>query len=81
MFIAVGLFWLFAFPSVVKKARAESQKAETELLETTPKKSEGFNKKLLLLSIVMLAIYGVATNLIKDGLITWVPSILKEQYE
>ena len=29
----------------------------------------------------MLAIYGVATNLIKDGLITWVPSILKEQYE
>ena len=80
-FIAVGLLWLFAFPSVVKKARAESQKVETELLETTPEKSEGFNRKLLLLSIVMLAIYGVATNLIKDGLITWVPSILKEQYE
>ena len=28
----------------------------------------------------MLCVYGVATNLIKDGLITWVPSILKEQY-
>jgi OPA family glycerol-3-phosphate transporter-like MFS transporter len=28
----------------------------------------------------MLGIYGVVTNLIKDGLTTWVPSILKEQY-
>ena len=79
--IAVGLVWLFSYSSIVKKARAESQQEEKELLETTSKKSEGFNKKLLLLSIVMLAIYGVATNLIKDGLITWVPSILKEQYE
>ena len=34
-----------------------------------------------MLSIVMLCIYGVATNLIKDGLTTWVPSILKEQYD
>jgi OPA family glycerol-3-phosphate transporter-like MFS transporter len=29
----------------------------------------------------MLCFYGVATNLIKDGLTTWVPSILKEQYQ
>ena len=80
LFIAVGLLWLFTFSSIVKKANAESEE-ETEELAKEPNKLEIFNKKLLLLSIVMLAIYGVATNLIKDGLITWVPSILKEQYE
>ena len=29
----------------------------------------------------MLGFYGIATNLIKDGLTTWVPTILKEQYK
>ena len=81
LFIAVGFLWLFTFSGIVKRARAESERKETEELAQGPNKAETFNKKLLLLSIVMLAICGVATNLIKDGLITWVPSILKEQYE
>ncbi len=35
---------------------------------------------LLMLTICMLAIFGIATNFVKDGLTTWVPSILKENY-
>ena len=81
LFIAVGILWLFSFSGIVERARTESEQEEVEELKKDCKKSETFNRKLLLLSIVMLAIYGVATNLIKDGLITWVPSILKEQYK
>ena len=81
IFFAVAFLWLFAFSGIVKKARAESDEEEIEAVAQSAGKAEPFNKSVLLLTIVMLAIYGVATNLIKDGLTTWVPSILKEQYQ
>lgn len=37
-------------------------------------------RRALLLCVVVLALYGVAVNLLKDGLTGWVPSILKEGY-
>jgi OPA family glycerol-3-phosphate transporter-like MFS transporter len=80
-FLTVALIWVFAYPGAVRRAVSES--AEEELNTTANAGAQAalsFNKKALLLSIVMLGIYGVATNLIKDGLTTWVPSILKEQY-
>ena len=64
-----------------QKGAAESDEEEIEAVAQSARKAEPFNKSVLLLTIVMLAIYGVATNLIKDGLTTWVPSILKEQYQ
>ena len=81
IFLAVAFLWLCAFPKLVKKAKEEinHEEAETFIVNSAPK--ETFYKALLFLSIGMLAFYGVATNLIKDGLVTWVPSILKEQYE
>lgn len=81
LFITVAFLWLFIFSDIVKRAKTESEQEETEELKKVSTNTEMFNRNLLLLSIVMLAIFGVATNLIKDGLITWVPSILKEQYE
>ena len=36
--------------------------------------------KTLIVSIAVLAIFAIITNLTKDGLTTWVPSILKEIY-
>lgn len=81
LFLVVAFLWLFSFPGIVQKAREESEQEETGIEMHNKQKTVTFNKSLLLLSIVMLAIYGVATNLIKDGLITWLPSILKEQYQ
>ena len=81
LFLIVAFLWLFSFSGIVQKAREESDQEETKTEMQTEQKITDFNKSLLLLSIVMLAIFGVATSLIKDGLITWVPSILKEQYQ
>lgn len=75
----VAFVWFFTYPKLTSDVRIERE----EKLQTTheaEKKSVDCNKTLILLSICMLAFYGVATNLTKDGLTTWVPSILKEQY-
>ena len=79
-FLAAGL-WLIASSSLIKKVQQE--KTETDVVEeaTTNIEKKTVNRSLILLSVVMLCFYGVATNLIKDGLTTWVPSILKEQYD
>ncbi len=76
----VALFWLFSFTRIVNRAKAECENEEVIENISAEKKAEPFHKSALLLSIVMLGVYGVVTNLIKDGLTTWVPSILKEQY-
>ena len=78
LFFIIALFWLFTFSGIVNRARVGCE--EIVITEHRGEKKETFNKSLLLLCIVMLAFYGVVTNLIKDGLVTWVPSILKEQY-
>lgn len=80
IFLAVAMVWLFAYPSIVKRANEECNKEELLFIEEKTEQNATFSKPLLTLWVVMLAIYGVATNLIKDGLTTWVPSILKEQY-
>lgn len=79
LFLVVALIWLFTFSPIVNKAKAEEIMEEDIAL--TKDKQENFTHFLLMLSIVMLCFYGIAVNLIKDGLTTWVPSILKEEYE
>lgn len=80
-FLIVAFVWFFVFSGVVKLAKEECGQEDRQILENAGTAREPFNKSTLLLSIVMLGFYGVATNLIKDGLTTWVPSILKEQYD
>ena len=79
LFGVVSVVWLAAFPRAVARARAQEEDAEEVVAGTAVGTRTGAHG--LLLPIVMLCIYGVATNLIKDGLTTWVPSILKEQYQ
>ena len=81
VFAIVAFIWIFSFSGLVKKARENYKEDEiaTTVTQTTGNK-DAYNKSLLLLNIVLLGIFGVATNLIKDGLTTWVPSILKEEY-
>ncbi len=82
----VGLIWIAFAPSLMKKSKllAEEEDAlETPLatpLATQTQKSVGVERKLLFLSIFTLMAYAVFTNLIKDGLTTWVPNILKEGF-
>ncbi len=81
VFAIAALIWIFSFSGLVEKTRLESETEEgLPIEEKKTVQADSYNKDILLLSIVVLGVYGVATNLIKDGLTTWVPSILKEQY-
>ena len=80
IFFMVALIWMFFYSSLVSKAKDDNKEEEEPLSNIAKKKKVDYNKRLLIISICTLAFYGVATNLIKDGLTTWVPSILKEQY-
>jgi OPA family glycerol-3-phosphate transporter-like MFS transporter len=82
----VGLIWIAFAPGLMKKAKAIAEEEDGEEIPlATPvlsqtQKSVGAERKLLFLSIFTLMAYAVFTNLIKDGLTTWVPNILKEDF-
>ena len=81
--LAVAIVWLCIYNRAVAGAKAE-QAAETveEDVEVKPKEA-GFDHRgalLLRATVVALCFCAVGVNLIKDGLTTWVPSILKEEF-
>lgn len=77
----VAAIWIFSYSRVEAAALRESKAEDDEPLPTESDAcSNGQTNMALLLVIAVLCFYGVATNLIKDGLIGWVPSIMKEQY-
>lgn len=86
IFVAVALLWTSLYPrlqGVVKKGTAEEVVRQDANGVQSQKISQpqGVEKSLILLCAVTLGIYGIMTNLVKDGLTEWVPTILKEQYK
>ncbi len=74
-----AVIWLFAVDGACRGVLAEeSELPEVKAAEADPAASAG--RGTIYLMIAMLAVSGIATNFIKDGLTTWVPSILKENY-
>ncbi len=82
--IAVALIWLFLYNKAV--TGAENEKAaepDDEVIEIEAPAQEGATigeKKALFTTIYALCFFAIGVNLIKDGLTTWVPSILKEEF-
>ena len=73
-----ALFWLFTVQKRVEGVvRNEMTESKNTPEEATTKTSPG---KALLVCVAILAVFGIFTNLVKDGLSGWVPSILKEEY-
>ena len=82
---AVALLWLFSYSSLTKRTLADTAKEEENLENPAPVSStqtvqKGKLPRELLVTIVLLGIFAVATNFVKDGLTTWVPSILKSSF-
>lgn len=70
----VALVWLITYPKLVKKSQTElAEKTK----QTEPKKTFSHG---LLISVCIMALFAVVNNLVKDGLTTWVPTILIETY-
>ena len=75
---SMAVLWLCTCSKRIGAVARETEAAEVaaaSAIQTT-----AGQKKALLLCVGVLAFYGVATNLLKDGLSGWVPSILKEGY-
>lgn len=77
--LGVALVWIFTVSKTVRSAKTEEEhrtpQPSQQVSAATTSRPSG-----LLTIVCMLAFYGIITNLIKDGLTTWVPSILKENY-
>ena len=81
--ILVSIVWLKLFKEALYKSKKEKDE-EIEIVIKEKKditaEKEGWNKKIFIVSVCALCFCGVGVNLIKDGLTTWVPTILKEEY-
>jgi OPA family glycerol-3-phosphate transporter-like MFS transporter len=83
---AVAVLWFFCFPSITKKARLENlssavEKTASEEAEKQTKTGRSFVKSGILYMLLLFCTYAIVTNYVKDGLTTWIPQILNEQYQ
>ena len=81
--LLVALVWLFSYKKATNMALAQKAREDTSAEQETAEEIVRTSKsmpKAILLSTVFLCLFAVVTNLVKDGLITWVPSVLKESY-
>jgi OPA family glycerol-3-phosphate transporter-like MFS transporter len=81
--IIVAIIWMFLYNSATAASAAEKEIEDIEKPKTGSQKKiqqTGGEKKLLFASVYALCFCAVGVNLIKDGLTTWVPSILKEEF-
>jgi sugar phosphate permease len=83
--IGVAIIWICSISKIKAPLDKYERAADTVPPNTVPHNTVEntravINKKTVYLVICALAFCGVATNLIKDGLGTWVPSIMKNMF-
>lgn len=82
--IIVSIIWLLLYDKAAtnaKNEKAEEGYVSKEKEDILPQKQqEKYERKMFFVSVYILCFCAVGVNLIKDGLITWVPSILKEEF-
>lgn len=82
--IAVAVIWLLFYNKAVKISKGErdneAPEQNTETDTSAQEKQDSSSRKLLFTSIYVLCFCAIGVNLIKDGLTTWVPSILKDEF-
>ena len=83
--IVVSFVWAALYKRAENLAKEQSDKEDIKREQTTPQKEEKIEqtkneKKIFFTSIYILCFCAIGVNLIKDGLSTWVPTILKEGY-
>ena len=78
LMMAVGIVWLFSYRTLTEtRTVPEAEKPELgESRHLTHRVMAGAMMSLL----IVCAIFAVVDNFVKDGLNTWMPMILKEQY-
>lgn len=81
---AVAVLWLLLHGKATDIAKAERAADAPEVVRTegtgAPDRLDAVEHRLIYAGVAFLCLFSVGINLIKDGLTTWVPSILKETY-
>ena len=83
----VGVFWFVYFPIITKKARLENlpiiatakEQFDGQAKTETTKRINLFKLGIFYM-LILFCFYAIVSNYVKDGLTTWVPQILNEQY-
>jgi OPA family glycerol-3-phosphate transporter-like MFS transporter len=86
---AVAVLWFFCFPAITKRARLENlppvlsagEDVSFEDAEKQNAKRSSFVRSGILYMLLLFCVYAIVTNYVKDGLNTWIPQILNEQYQ
>lgn len=78
--LAVALCWYLSYGKLTAGAPQSVELAPVSEEPAVNKISKSAVSGALMLLLAVLAVYAVVDNLIKDGLHTWVPSVLKETY-
>lgn len=85
---AIGALWFFSYGKLTSGktygksgeiADKNGEMATAEVLHTDENYSA--EKRNAMITLVFLGVFAVINNLVKDGLSTWMPSVLKEKYE
>lgn len=84
---AIGALWFFSYGKLTSGktygksgeiADKNGEMATAEVLHTDENYSA--EKRNAMITLVFLGVFAVINNLVKDGLSTWMPSVLKEKY-
>lgn len=80
--IIVAIIWLMSYKKIVSEAKKHMTEDE-ELIKNSDAGKENSTKhkekNIIIASLCILCFCAIGVNLIKDGLATWVPLILKEE--
>jgi OPA family glycerol-3-phosphate transporter-like MFS transporter len=71
----IAIIWFVSYPKLIQEKVEISQEIEQE-----NKVKQSSKIGALWIPIIVLALFAIVDNFVKDGLTTWVPMILKETY-
>lgn len=74
----VAVVWFFLYPSLCKTKEREQISTDEQRKEILGESRKTDGRVILMISL--LGFFAVATNLIKDGITVWIPTMLKEIY-
>ena len=85
MDLIVAVLWLFLYKKAFQCAYEEKTKEgisdnNSKVENVKSFENDKTEKRIIYITICVLCLYAVIVNLTKDGLTTWVPSILKENF-
>lgn len=73
----IAIIWFWSFKSISQTQNAENRESMPTVDSEATKKKADFGFVSL---IIVMAIFAIVTNVEKDGITVWIPTILKELY-